>query len=264
MSLFIRVLGDSSHLGPTIVLVHGFMGDHRDFLPLAEELASEGYRLVLFDLPGHGASSLAGLGPNFEEACLWIWQQLQAHLKGDVYVVGYSLGGRIALSWKIMFDRDISLLVLESSSFGIQNLEERQQRLLKDQKLLGAVTTGVQSFKSFLDAWYRLPLFAGLGASPYYQEMLARRQTQNPHSLQIALDTFSVGNMRSLWTHLDRLSGGLMYLSGGEDKKYTNFGQNLPQSWLHKVVCQASHNIHGQCPKLFSQQLREFLKLLQN
>ncbi|MGV9195387.1 alpha/beta hydrolase [Microbacterium sp. MC2] len=41
----------------TVVLIHGWNGRASQFATLARELVAEGYRVVAFDAPAHGASS---------------------------------------------------------------------------------------------------------------------------------------------------------------------------------------------------------------
>src|SRR6185369_2064562 len=43
--------------GPVVLLVHGWGGDARQMLPLAEALAQQGLRPVLLEMPAHGRSA---------------------------------------------------------------------------------------------------------------------------------------------------------------------------------------------------------------
>ena len=48
--------------GPTVLLVHGWGGNAGQMLALAEPLLAQGFRVVLFDAPAHGASEPSRLG----------------------------------------------------------------------------------------------------------------------------------------------------------------------------------------------------------
>ncbi|MGE4233469.1 MAG: alpha/beta fold hydrolase [Bacteriovoracia bacterium] len=84
---------------PTIVFIHGNSGSHRTFEKQACSPLNELYRLVFFDLPGHGDSSLlkgemSFSLPSYASVVIELLEKLQ--IKKPL-VVGHSLGGHIAL-----------------------------------------------------------------------------------------------------------------------------------------------------------------------
>ncbi len=48
---------------------------------------------------------------------------------------GYSMGGRLAISFVTKYPEKINTLILESASYGIESKEGREERLKKDLKL---------------------------------------------------------------------------------------------------------------------------------
>src|SRR6266487_2376992 len=76
--------------GPSVLLVHGWGSRGARFVDLGNALLSDGYRVVTFDAPGHGASSgRLSSGPEFARAALAV-----ATAVGPVStVIGHSLGG---------------------------------------------------------------------------------------------------------------------------------------------------------------------------
>ena len=42
---------------PTVLLLHGFLGQAEDWQPITEGLAIAGMRCIALDLPGHGQTS---------------------------------------------------------------------------------------------------------------------------------------------------------------------------------------------------------------
>ena len=92
----IPIAGYSWGDGPTVLLVHGWSGSAMDMAPLAEQLASAGFRAVAFDMPAHGATpgDRTSLGewvnvlPRIAEEC------------GELHaIVGHSLGaGAVVLA----------------------------------------------------------------------------------------------------------------------------------------------------------------------
>jgi len=84
--------------GAPLLLLHGFAGSARTMRPLIDALA-ERHRVIAPDLPGHGLSDAP------REAAAYTWSAATRHLVRlldaldvpDAHVVGFSLGGRIAL-----------------------------------------------------------------------------------------------------------------------------------------------------------------------
>jgi pimeloyl-ACP methyl ester carboxylesterase len=84
----------------TIVLLHGIRLDHRALAGFAEDFAAHGYRAVLVDLRGHGASSGTHLTYGELEAgdVSRVLDVLGARMRlGPVFVFGHSYGGAVAL-----------------------------------------------------------------------------------------------------------------------------------------------------------------------
>src|SRR5881628_189698 len=76
--------------GPGVLLVHGWGSRGARFVDLGNALLTQGYRVVTFDAPGHGASAgRLSSGPEFARAA-----QAVVNAVGPVsHVVGHSLGG---------------------------------------------------------------------------------------------------------------------------------------------------------------------------
>ena len=77
--------------GPTVVVLHGFTQTAASMAPLVDRLAAT-RRVVALDLPGHGGS--VDVSADLEESAALV---AAAAGDGDFDLVGYSLGGRIAL-----------------------------------------------------------------------------------------------------------------------------------------------------------------------
>lgn len=83
--------------GPVVLLSHGWGGQARQMLPLAEALAARGLRPVLVDLPAHGGSRgrVSNL-PQFARAIEYITARLQAQGDTLAAVVAHSLAANAA------------------------------------------------------------------------------------------------------------------------------------------------------------------------
>jgi pimeloyl-ACP methyl ester carboxylesterase len=81
--------------GPTIVLIHSLGGSSSHFTFLFKRLTIKGYRVIAFDLRGHGKSSQA-ITYTAEEFASDLKSVLTYFKCDDVAIVGHGLGGYIA------------------------------------------------------------------------------------------------------------------------------------------------------------------------
>lgn len=119
-----------------LVLLHGFTGSHRSWDAVVPALASIG-RCVAVDLPGHGESDFeADAGAySMESASTALASSLDALRVGPATLIGYSMGGRLALYFALTRPERVRRLVLESASPGLATEAEREARRRSDEAL---------------------------------------------------------------------------------------------------------------------------------
>ncbi len=100
---------------PTLVLLHGLLGDSHDW---AEVIAGlEGIHCLALDLPGHGQNHHVQVG-SFEVFHHWLVDTLITHGVRHYCLLGYSLGGRLALYHASRQPPGLEALWLESAHPG--------------------------------------------------------------------------------------------------------------------------------------------------
>ncbi len=115
--------------GPPMVLIHGLGGAAENWVDLAP-LLSQRFRLLIPDLPWHGAS---GAGPSrvtlrtFSDA---VCQCLDAEELASSVVIGHSFGGQVALQIAIVEPWRVRALVLAPVS-GISSSEVKRRYALR-------------------------------------------------------------------------------------------------------------------------------------
>ncbi|MCB0209937.1 MAG: 2-succinyl-6-hydroxy-2,4-cyclohexadiene-1-carboxylate synthase [Anaerolineae bacterium] len=248
---------------PPVIFLHGFMGSGTDWLPIAKNLATQYYG-ILPDLPGHGWNTDFPLTQpiNFDTVADGLRQLIEYLNLAPVTLVGYSMGGRIALYTAIQFPERIASLVLEGANPGLADEEDRQARAtLDDQRAEQLQAEGIDTF---VDTWYAMDLFRTLHTDPARLDaMKSRRKKNDPRWAAKIIRDLSPGRQPPLWDRLHTLAMPTLLLAGALDTKYTalmnRMGQSIPRSEV-TIVPNAGHNVHVEQPEAFSQLLTNFLQ----
>ena len=243
-----------------IVLLHGFTGSTKTWQQVIPKLTD--YRLVTVDLLGHGKTDAPeDIAPYSMEAQVEMLDQLFTQLQLKAFVLlGYSMGGRVALSYAVRYTERIEQLLLESASPGLTNEEERTVRKLADDALAEKIMEN--GIPSFVDTWENIPLFASQKALSLniQNEIRAERLQQSARGLTNSLRGVGTGVMPPLWDELDKLTFPVTLLTGALDTKFVGLAKNMLeklQFGQHFSVSNAGHAIHVENPTKFATIVKE-------
>ncbi len=146
---------------PTILLLHGSPGSKRDFGSIAPLLAAR-FRVVALDFPGFGKSERDVPDYSVRAHALYSLQLMDELGVGAAHLVGFSMGGGVALNLQDLApDRTRSISLL--SSIGVQEFEllgdYHLNHLLHSLQLgvLLAVREGIPHFGRFDRAFLGVP-----------------------------------------------------------------------------------------------------------
>jgi len=106
---------DSGH-DPPVVLVHGHSADLRLWDLQVPALLEGGYRVIRYDVRGHGRSSAPPTGYTWLNYTLDLRDLLDHLGVPRAHVVGLSMGGGIALQFALDFPQRVASLVLVDSA----------------------------------------------------------------------------------------------------------------------------------------------------
>ena len=116
--------------------LHGFTGSTTSWREITKLLKGN-YQTIAVDLTGHGKSTIPedidrySMDQQVEDL-----EELFTELSLDQFIlVGYSMGGRVALAYTVRHSKRVSSLILESSSPGLKTEEEREERQEADRRL---------------------------------------------------------------------------------------------------------------------------------
>lgn len=257
--LYYELWGNENH--PKLFFLHGFMGSLDDFKTIIEILGNQ-FCCLLIDLPGHGQTQL--LAPDLSDGIHEIAESLMAFLTHlhftHSHLIGYSMGGRLALYLARRFPEQFKSVSLESASPGLATAPERCQRQQKDEQL--AIQLETSSWPSFLSQWYEQPIFETLRRHPNFGLLLERRSQNRPEELAQVLRKWGTGHQPSLWEELSQIQLPLHLIVGALDTKFMGINQNMLshcQNVQLSVVPDCGHVVHFEQPHVFAKLLNAHL-----
>lgn len=248
---------------PTVVFIHGFTGCATSWGTLPKHLAGQGMHIISLEMMGHGHSSVPEDPRRYAiEHCQ---EDIVAALRslgvpsGRAVLVGYSMGGRIALYTAL--SGYFKALLLESASPGLPSEEEREQRRRSDEALANCIED--YGIEAFVDYWERRPIFATQDKLPFKVRAALHQQRlrNNPRGLANSLRGVGTGAQPAIHDRLGTITAPTLLLSGEEDQKFCAIARDMverfPQA-RHHIVPGAGHTIHLEQPETFEQLVYTF------
>ncbi len=252
--------------GMPVLFLHGFMGTGEEWEPVTRALPE--VRALCPDLPGHGQTRVPAAAHSMEQCVEMLVAGMDARKVSRCAVIGYSLGGRVALHLALQVPERVERLLLESSSPGIDDAAQRAARRVRDLEMadtLRALDTDAEGFRCFLDDWYEQPLFNSLKTRPDLRAALVEIRAKNrPAGLADSLAGMGAGAQESLWSRLVELHCPTLAMAGEFDPKFCQAAQTMTTHCAPmtvRILPECGHNVHLELPALFIHELRQFLGL---
>lgn len=264
LSIHVDMEGEP-HL-PTIVFLHGFTGSTATWREVREQFSGS-YRTVAIDLTGHGKTTSPEnpVRYSMEEQIEDLNKLIEQLSIQSFYLVGYSMGGRIALGYTIKYPERVRALVLESASPGLKEEVEREQRRNADALLAKKIIeNGIQSF---VEKWENIPLFDSQKSLPEKkrEEVRAERLQQSEIGLANSLLGIGTGSQKSYWDTLQKLKKPVYLITGELDAKFVGIAremENLLEKCRRSIVPDVGHAIHVENPCIFATMIKDYLHQL--
>jgi 2-succinyl-6-hydroxy-2,4-cyclohexadiene-1-carboxylate synthase len=173
------------------------------------------------------------------------------------------MGGRIGLHFALWHPERVRSLILESTSPGIADNDERIGRLKRDEELAARLER--IGMEQFVDEWLGQPLFASQRSLPPERQALGRRlrMKNSPQRLAMALRGFSVGGQEPLHSRVKELAMPTLVIAGEWDEKYGAIGGEMARSIPHarfRIIPEAGHAPHWEKPAETAAVAAEFLR----
>jgi len=245
---------ETGGLGPPVLLLHGFTGSTRTLDGVAEALRGAGFATIAVDLLGHGRSDAPRDSARYAMArCTAdLARVLDALRVPRAALLGYSMGGRVALAFTAAAPRRVRALVAVGAS-----------RRAADEALADAIER--EGVPAFVERWMALPLFASQARLGPAALAAARDQrlAHRAHGLAGSLRGLGTGAQPPLHDALSRLDLPILFAAGAEDAKFRAIAAELTARAPRAraiVIPDAGHACHLENPAAFTAALRDFLE----
>lgn len=224
----------------TIYAIHGFLGKTSDF-----DIFSD-LNLTPIDPFFYHAESLEDFAAKLNASII---------SNHDSILLGYSMGGRLALHTLINCPKKWKAAIIISSHTGLKSSLEKQERLKKDLCLIKRFEQ--ENFEHMMNEWNNQDLFDP--ALPLNR----KKEDYTSEILKKSLVNFSLGTQEDLKTKIAKLEIPILWIVGEKDKKYLELALNL--KFLHPksriwIASNAFHRVPWSLKKEFEQQVKIFIE----
>jgi len=198
-----------------LIFLHGLFGDHEDWLPVISHLEDQ-YHCIAINLP----------------VCK---EEILSHFPSSSTLIGYSMGGRLALSLAPFFKQ----VILISAHLNQMSSEERERRkeweTVWKEKLLRLPA------EPFFTEWYNQPLFSSLSPS-LKKELIEKRAQKDPSSFLSLFSTMSLLKQPPF----SSLPSNVSLIYGEKDSQYEKMYRSISLNAL--CIRKAGHVCHLENP----------------
>ncbi|WP_071393755.1 2-succinyl-6-hydroxy-2,4-cyclohexadiene-1-carboxylate synthase [Bacillus tuaregi] len=254
---------DTIGKGFPLLLLHGFTGDSTTWKPFLSQWSQE-HQVITVDIIGHGKSASP------IEVERYDIQSVAKDIKGilehlgieQANVLGYSMGGRLALSFSLLYPQFVYKLILESASPGLETKQEQDNRRIQDTNLSQFIRKN--GIERFVDYWENIPLFhTQKKLSLHMQQEIRKQRFENSViGLSNSLLGMGTGAQPSWWNRLQELKAETLLLTGEQDQKFCFIAEKMVKKMKHakwQKFNECGHAIHVEQPEKFGTIVSVFL-----
>ena len=203
------------------------------------EAPAQPYRAIAPDIRGHGSAS--DVVPVDLEHVIG---DVARHPADTFTLVGYSMGGRIALHIALALPARVERLVLIGASPGLADPAERAARRAADERLASELESS--TIEEFATSWAQTPVLADQPRD-VAAAVHADRLRSAPAGLARALRGLGTGALPSLWETLGDLAIPTLLVVGERDLKFAEIAaamaRQIPAGEVI-VVPNSGHAVH--------------------
>ncbi|OOF56614.1 2-succinyl-6-hydroxy-2,4-cyclohexadiene-1-carboxylate synthase [Rodentibacter myodis] len=244
-----------------VIFLHGLLGTSADWQKVIENLPH--FRCIALDLPFHGNAQKIEV-KDFDETAKYLSEQIQSAVKNEPYfLVGYSLGGRLALHYALQANTtgdQLQAVILEGANLGLKTEQEKQARWQNDTHWAKRFIN--EAPEIVLEDWYQQAVFAHL-TSTERKGLIEKRKANCGVNIGKMLLATSLAKQPDFSEKVRSNALPFFYFCGERDQKFQALArlEHLPLT----TIPQAGHNAHSETPLFFAEKLENLiLKIAQS
>ncbi|WP_210364810.1 2-succinyl-6-hydroxy-2,4-cyclohexadiene-1-carboxylate synthase [Bacillus sp. REN3] len=249
--------------GFSLMALHGYTGAASTWKPFCPVWGTHA-SVIIPDFPGHGQTDSPADEARYEiEKIANDLRTLLDELEIEkTDLLGYSMGGRVAITFASLYPQRVRKLVLESTTPGIEDALARELRRQNDSKLAARIEA--EGVEKFVDYWESIPLFQSqLNLPDHVREQIRnQRMLNNPQGLANSLRGMGTGRQPSWWDKLGSFPFETLLITGTLDEKFEKIAEKmasrLPKA-KHVSIEGSGHAIHVEHAEKFGTIVSEFL-----
>lgn len=246
-----------------VLFVHGFTGSSHDWDNIIIHLP-ENFNYYAIDLIGHGDSD-SPTEKNFYNMDSLVNQlkEFSAKVINDKFIfIGYSMGGRTALSYAVKYPETLEGLILESSTAGIKDENEREKRIKRDEEIADYIIN--HSIVEFIEYWMDLDIFNTQKrfSNSKLEEIKNSKLNNSRIGLSNFLRGFGTGQMPLLYDQIKNVKAKTLLITGDLDEKFRLINNEMNSLFpfsKHISLKNSGHNTHLETPDAFVKTVTDFL-----
>ena len=230
--------------------LHGFLGRGADWEALRAgwepDLPALRTPNLFTDPPQH--ESLAEFGVRFAHEV--------AQVDAAPAILGYSLGGRLALHALVARPEQWKAAIVVSAHLGMLDAAERATRVADDARWADRFRTGL--WAAVIEDWNARPVFGGRPSAPPRPQSAYDRE-----ALAAALTTWSLGRQERLEARLSDLAMPILWIAGEQDERFVAEGERARKACRTvelSVAPGAVHRVPWETPEWFAHEVAGFLR----
>jgi 2-succinyl-6-hydroxy-2,4-cyclohexadiene-1-carboxylate synthase len=277
---------------PPVVLLHGFMQSSTSWDSIACSLTNR-FCVYALDFIGHGLTekSKKPARYTYEDMAASVdyflrkvvcaqekrGREKRVHTRRDLtnrsqtkhtqikraHVIGYSMGGRIALRLLQTSSDLLASVVLESCNLGCATQAKRTEAAQRNQGWVDRIQH--DGMESFVDYWETLPMFATQKELGWDKLLHVSRAANNPTSMVLCLQGSGKQAMPLTEVTLEAVRAQrqiglpMLYIYGDKDAKSVAVAATLEAEGVLVSAIPAGHNVHLEAPMLYLKEVVHFL-----
>ena len=256
--LFYKIEGS----GIPVLLSHGFTGSHKSFEKVSSFLSSR-FKVITVDMIGHGQSmNYEGKNYTFDRSINDLNKILDSLSIKKINLIGYSLGGRLAMQFALRNTDKLSSLIICSASYGIEKKEDRKNRLLSDKKIVSMLQN--KPIETFVKYWKNLDIWdSEKNLSVEKRNKINQiRLSQNKIGLALNLIYQGQGTQEFIGNKLKKIKIKSLIMYGSNDTKYKEISNEISKEIENSkllMVPNSGHNIILENPIFVAQEIKKFV-----